>query len=35
MVPGIRTRGHPQLQWSDGTAKDLRNLNIRKELAHK
>ena len=35
MVPGIFPRGHPQLRWSDIVTKDLKDLNIRKELADK
>ena len=34
MVPGILPRGHPQLCWSDPITKDLKDLNVRKELAH-
>ena len=33
MVPGILPGGHLQLRWSDVTTKDLKDLNIRKELA--
>ena len=33
MVPGILPRGHLQLCWSDVITKDLKDLNIRKELA--
>ena len=33
VVPGILPRGHPQLCWSDVITKDLKDLNIRKELA--
>ena len=31
--PGILPTGHPQLRWSDVITKDLKDLNIRKELA--
>ena len=33
VVPGILPRGRPQLRWSDVITKDLKDLNIRKELA--
>ena len=32
VVPGILPRRHPQLRWSDVITKELKNLNIRKEL---
>ena len=35
MVPGILPRGRLQLRWSDVITKDLKDLNIRKELADK
>ena len=35
VVPRILSRGHPQLCWSDVITKDLKDLNIRKELADK
>ena len=34
VVPGIIPRGHPQLHCSDLITKDLKDLNIRKGLAH-
>ena len=34
MVPGILPRGRPQLCWSDPITKDLKDFNVRKELAH-
>ena len=33
VVPGSLSRGCPQLRWSDVITNDLKNLNIRKELA--
>ena len=33
VVPGILPRGNPQLCWSDIITTDLKDLNIRKELA--
>ena len=35
VVPGILPRGRPQLRWSDVITKDLKDLNIRKELVNK
>ena len=35
VVPGIFPRGRPQLRWSDVITKDLKDLNIRKELVNK
>ena len=32
VVARILPRGHPQLHWSDVITKDLKDLNIRKEL---
>ena len=34
LVLGILPRGHPQLCWSDVIRKDLKDLNIWKELVH-
>ena len=33
VVSKTHPRGHPQLRWSDAITKDLKDLNIRKELA--
>ena len=34
VVPGVHFKGRSQPRWSDVITKDLKDLNIRKELAH-
>ena len=35
VLPSILSKGHPQLHWSHVITKDLKDFNIKKELAHK